>query len=47
MYQFAYTRPSSIAEAVRALAAEDAKALAGGQTLIPVLKQRLNKPSSW
>lgn len=46
MYEFAYTRPSSIAEAVRALAAEDAKALAGGQTLIPVLKQRLNKPSS-
>ena len=24
----------------------DAKALAGGQTFIPVLKQRLNKPST-
>jgi carbon-monoxide dehydrogenase medium subunit len=46
MYEFAYTRPSGIADAVRALGAEDAKALAGGQTLIPVLKQRLNRPST-
>jgi carbon-monoxide dehydrogenase medium subunit len=31
---------------VKALSADpDAKALAGGMTLIPVLKQRLNKPS--
>jgi carbon-monoxide dehydrogenase medium subunit len=28
------------------LAGEDAKVLAGGQTLLPVLKQRLNRPSA-
>jgi carbon-monoxide dehydrogenase medium subunit len=46
MYDFAYSKPSSMADAVRALKEADAKALAGGQTLIPVLKQRLNKPST-
>ncbi len=46
MYDFAYQKPASLADAVKALGAEDAKALAGGQTLIPVLKQRLNKPST-
>ena len=47
MYDFAYQKPSTLADAVAALAADgDAKALAGGQTLIPVLKQRLNKPST-
>ena len=47
MYDFAYSRPGSVAEAVRALGADsDAKPLAGGQTLIPVLKQRLNRPST-
>ena len=45
MYDFAYEKPASLAEAVKALGGEDAKALAGGQTFIPVLKQRLNKPS--
>ena len=46
MYDFGYTKPSSLADAVATLAGDDeAKALAGGQTLIPVLKQRLNKPS--
>ncbi len=46
MYDFEYRRPASIAEAVQALGADsDAKALAGGQTFIPVLKQRLNRPS--
>ena len=46
MYDFNYTKPSSIPEAVKALGADmEAKALAGGQTFIPVLKQRLNKPS--
>ncbi len=46
MYDFGYTKPSSLADAVAALAGDDeAKALAGGQTLIPVLKQRLNKPT--
>ena len=47
MYDFGYTKPSSLADAVKALSSDsDAKALAGGQTLIPVLKQRLNKPST-
>ncbi len=46
MYEFAYTKPSSVADAARAMGGADAKALAGGQTLIPVLKQRLNKPSA-
>jgi carbon-monoxide dehydrogenase medium subunit len=45
MYEFAYVKPASILEAVRALGEADAKALAGGQTLIPVLKQRMNRPS--
>ena len=47
MYDFAYQKPGSLADAVKALAADaDAKALAGGMTLIPVLKQRLTKPSA-
>ena len=46
MYDFSYQLPSSIEAAVAALAADEAKALAGGMTIIPVLKQRLNKPST-
>ena len=46
MYDFGYAKPTSVADAVKALGGEDAKALAGGQTFIPVLKQRLNKPST-
>jgi carbon-monoxide dehydrogenase medium subunit len=46
MYDFTYQKPASLADAVTAVAAADAKALAGGMTLIPVLKQRLNKPSA-
>jgi len=46
MYDFAYHRPTSLADAVKLLGADkEAKALAGGQTLIPTLKQRLAKPS--
>src|SRR3954451_5027903 len=46
MYDFAYQKPGSLADAVKALSGDaDAKALAGGQTFIPVLKQRLNKPT--
>lgn len=46
MYDFAYQKPSNLADAVKVLAGDaEAKALAGGMTLIPVLKQRLNKPS--
>jgi carbon-monoxide dehydrogenase medium subunit len=47
MYDFAYQRPSSVADAVRMISADpDARPLAGGQTIIPVLKQRLNRPST-
>src|SRR5689334_2802707 len=46
MYDFAYQKPGSLADAVKTLSGDaDAKALAGGMTLIPVLKQRLNKPT--
>lgn len=47
MYDFAYEKPSDLSAAVATLKADpEAKALAGGQTFIPVLKQRLNKPST-
>jgi carbon-monoxide dehydrogenase medium subunit len=47
MYDFAYQKPGSLADAVKALGDDgDAKALAGGMTYIPVLKQRLAKPST-
>lgn len=45
MYDFDYIRPASIEDAIAALAAEDAMALGGGQTLIPTLKARLAQPS--
>ena len=48
MYDFTYLRPTSLAEAEKALAAagEDGKLLAGGQTLLPTLKQRLARPET-
>lgn len=46
MYAFDYQKPASLAEAVQLIAADaDAKLLAGGQTFIPTLKQRLAQPS--
>ena len=46
MYDFTYAKPTTLPDALAMLAGDDeAKALAGGQTFIPVLKQRLNKPS--
>jgi carbon-monoxide dehydrogenase medium subunit len=45
MYNFDVSRPKTVADAVAALAAEEAQALGGGQTLIPTLKQRLASPS--
>lgn len=46
MYPQSHLRAATVAEAVAALRAdEDAKLLAGGQTLIPTLKQRLAAPS--
>ncbi|WP_323767658.1 xanthine dehydrogenase family protein subunit M [Antarctobacter sp.] len=45
MYSFDMVRPTSVADAVSALAQDEAQALSGGQTLIPTLKQRLASPS--
>src|SRR6185437_4885689 len=46
MYNFEYQKPRSVADAAKAIGgAEDGKLLAGGMTLIPTLKQRLEKPS--
>lgn len=42
---FDYLRASSIEEALTALADPDAKALAGGHSLIPAMKVRLARPS--
>jgi len=44
MYAFDIERPATVADAVAALANEDAQALGGGQTLIPTLKARLASP---
>jgi aerobic carbon-monoxide dehydrogenase medium subunit len=47
MYDFQYAKPTSVADVVQALTADpEAKALAGGMTYLPVLKQRLAKPSA-
>jgi aerobic carbon-monoxide dehydrogenase medium subunit len=44
--EFDYLAPTSVEEAVAALAqhGDDAKVLAGGQSLLPVLRMRLNAP---
>src|SRR4051812_43080067 len=46
MHAFEYSAPASVADAAAALANEDAKILAGGQTLLPTMKQRLAAPST-
>lgn len=45
MIDFEFVKPASVADAVKALAAEGAQALSGGQTLTPTMKQRLATPS--
>jgi carbon-monoxide dehydrogenase medium subunit len=45
MHNFEFVKPSTVAEAVAALAADGAQALGGGQTLTPTMKQRLAAPS--
>ena len=46
MYDFNHHRPASVDDAVAALSgASDGKIMAGGQTLIPTMKQRLASPS--
>ena len=44
MHNFEFVKPSSIADAVKALASEGAQPLSGGQTLLPTMKQRLAAP---
>lgn len=45
--EFDYVAPATVEEALSALAegGDDAKVLAGGQSLLPVLRMRLNAPS--
>src|ERR1700754_4937104 len=46
MHQTTYHRPATVDEAVALFAkGSDAKYLAGGHTLLPVMKQRLASPS--
>ena len=46
MYEFEHHKPASVADAASAMkGADDGKLLAGGQTMIPTLKQRLASPS--
>ena len=45
MYEFKYHRPTTVRQAANLLAKnEDAKVIAGGHTLVPVMKQRLASP---
>lgn len=47
MYPTTYHKPASLADAAAALSASDeAMVLAGGQTLLPTMKQRLASPSA-
>jgi len=45
MYAFTYHQPNDVAAAA-ALLSDEAKLLAGGQTLLPTMKQRLAAPAS-
>lgn len=46
MYEFIYHRPDSVEQAAQMFAdADDAMFIAGGQTIVPVMKQRLAMPS--
>jgi aerobic carbon-monoxide dehydrogenase medium subunit len=45
MYEFKYHRPGTVRQAANLLVKnEDAKVIAGGHTLVPVMKQRLASP---
>jgi carbon-monoxide dehydrogenase medium subunit len=47
MYNFTYHQPATLRQAVSLLAkTEDAKLLAGGHSLLPVMKQRLASPAA-
>src|SRR5260221_11544167 len=42
---FSYQKANSVEEAIQALSSADVKVLAGGHSLIPTMKLRLNQPS--
>jgi aerobic carbon-monoxide dehydrogenase medium subunit len=46
MYAFEYHRPHTLSGALADLAKADARALAGGMTLLPTMKQRLASPAA-
>ena len=46
MRNFAYHKPATVAEAAALAAQGDARALAGGMTILPTMKQRLAAPSA-
>ncbi len=46
MHNFEFVKPSTIADAVKAMAQDGAQALSGGQTLLPTMKQRLAQPET-
>jgi len=43
--KFRYLRPASLGEALEAMQTEDAKVIAGGQSLVPMLNFRLLRPA--
>ena len=45
MHNFDFVKPSTIADAVKALAGDGAQALSGGMTLTPTMKARLASPA--
>jgi aerobic carbon-monoxide dehydrogenase medium subunit len=45
MHNFEFAKPSTVADAAKAMGQDGAQALSGGQTLIPTMKQRLAAPS--
>lgn len=46
MYDFAFHKPATLSEAVALLADPDARPISGGQTILPALKHRLDRPSA-
>ena len=46
MHNFELVKPDSVADAVAALAGDEAQPLGGGQTLIPTMKQRVAAPAT-
>ena len=46
MYAFEYHKPTSLADAAKLAAGDEAKIVAGGMTLIPTLKLRLARPDA-